>query len=59
MKDNYVVTTAIECLIFIGAIFHSSSIYEILIKDHEDGVSDYTTDFWPNPLSDPWNEPLF
>lgn len=58
MKDEYMLVTAIGCLAFIGAIVHSYSIYEILVKEHRDGLLDYNTDFLPNPLSDPWNELL-
>lgn len=52
-------TAAIGCLILVGTVVHSASIYDLLMNEDEHGLLNYNTDFWPNSLPDPWNESLF
>ena len=59
MGDNYMLTAAIGCLILVGTVVHSASIYDLLMNEDEHGLLNYNTDFWPNSLPDPWNESLF
>ena len=58
LSMEIVALTIIGIISIDRTIISPSFIYEFVSNEME-LAQDYTTDFWPNKLPEPWNESLF